>query len=70
MSPGMRQPWLRSTMISMLIPTASRVASTASRPCARLRRSMRSFSAPNACSRRASAESARSPAARRSAVDA
>ena len=31
-SPAIRQPWLRSTMIAIVSPTASRVARTAARP--------------------------------------
>ena len=69
-SPGMRQPWLRSTMISMLDATAARTASTALRPSSMRFVSIRSFSAPNPCSRSASADSARSATGRRSPVEA
>ena len=34
-SPGIRQPWLRSTMIAIESPTAARVAATAARPSSR-----------------------------------
>ena len=62
MSPAIRQPWLRSTMMAIESPTAARVAATAASPSSRRRGSMRIFSARKPSSRRRSADSARSPA--------
>ena len=70
MSPGMRQAWLRSTMISIVEPTAWRTARTAATPSARRSRVKRIFIALNPCSRRASADSARSAGTLTSPVDA
>ena len=35
-SPGMRQAWFRSTMISIVAPTAPRTAATVATPCFRV----------------------------------
>src|SRR5215472_2732485 len=59
MSPGIRQAWLRSTMMSIESPTASRTARTVATPTARSSLTNRILSARNPCSRSASADSAR-----------
>jgi hypothetical protein len=60
MSPGIRQAWFRSTMISIDFPTASRTARTLATPSASRSRRMRIFSARKPSSRILSADSARS----------
>ena len=47
-SPAIRQPWLRSTMIAIVSPTAARVAATAASPSSSSRGSTRIFSGPEA----------------------
>ncbi len=58
-SPAIRQPWLRSTMIAIESPTASRVAATAASPSSSRFGSTRILSARKPSSRSRSADSAR-----------
>ena len=62
-SPAIRQPWLRSTMIAIESPTAARVALTAASPSSRRRGSTRIFIARKPSSRSRSADSARAAGA-------